>query len=294
MTISTNEDKKLREQIQSAIKEAMPVGSEQMLQTMHGVLSQIVQKYGGDYAKASQSPEWQVALKNGNQALSASTQKTQAAIPAPMQTTGPVQKKTIGDLRASKPSMAQQSQQAQVNQQQRSVDVASKLRAQQQQKKQMESVRLDMPGLTEVIRMTVREAINEVLAEMQAPIQAPPAPPAEMGTAPASANEALGTVEKPDENAADELLFFTINDNEIFQKGIQPAITNLKMKMAKGVYNPELATKLWTYVMTAAAQKYAKEYGDGTPWNEMFNMATRKMAAQELANHFDGQIKGVE
>lgn len=276
-----------KKQIDEAIQEAMPVGSEQMLQTMHGVLNQIVQKYGGDYTKASQSPEWQVALKNGNQAISASTQM-KPGIPAPMQATTPVQKKTLSDLRPSK-TMAQQAQQGQVNQQQRSADVAARLRAQQQQKK-MESVKLNVPQLTETIRSIVKEAIQEVVLEMSAPIEAPPAPSAEMGTPPT--NESFGQSSKPDENAADELTFFTMNDTEMYQKGIKPAIMNLKAKMAKGVYDPTLAEKLWTYVATAAAQKYAKEYGDGTPWNEMFSMATRKMTAQELAMHYDEVVRG--
>lgn len=279
-----------KKQIDEAIKEAGVVGSEQMLQTMHGVLSQIVQKYGGDYTKASQSPEWQVALKNGNQALAASTQ-TKPGIPAPMQTTAPVQKKTLADLRPTAQPMAQQAQQGQATQQQRSADVAARLRAQQQQKK-MESVRLSTPQLAEAIRSIVRETFDEVVAEMSAPIQAPPAPSAEMGSPPT--NESFGQVGAPDENAADELMFFTMNDAEMYQKGIKPAIMNLKQKMAKGVYNPELAVKLWDYVVTAAAQKYAKEYGDGTPWNEMFNMATRKMAAKELAVHYDQMVKGVD
>jgi len=50
------------------------------------------------------------------------------------------------------------------------------------------------------------------------------------------------------------------------------------------VYDHEKATKLWGYHADRAAQKYAKEHGDGTPWHKMFTPADRKQAARWFAN----------
>jgi hypothetical protein len=101
--------------------------------------------------------------------------------------------------------------------------------------------------------------------------------------------EGAATVSNSD--AAEELSTYIINDAQLYRTGIVPVIRNLKKKMSKGVYNPQLAVKLWSYVTTAAAQKYAKEFGMEN-WHEHFNAATRKEAAETLALHFSSTIQG--
>lgn len=150
----------IREMIESELEEAGAVGSEMMLQTMQGTLSQIITKYGGDYNKAQASPEWKTAIANGDQALKASTAPT---LVKPMQTTGAPVKKTLQDLRPSNQNLAQKQQAAALGQQQRSQTVADKLRAQRQAATapQMESVKkVDSTSLVETIRALVKEALE--------------------------------------------------------------------------------------------------------------------------------------
>lgn len=148
----------IREMIEEELEEAGAIGDGQTLGMMQGVLSQIIAKHGGDYTKASQSPEWQTAIANGNQALAASTAPS---IVKPMQTTGPIQKKSLADLRPSnqQATLAQKQQQAATQTQQRNADVAMKLR-QKQQKGTMEAVQLTSGDLVETIRVLVKEALE--------------------------------------------------------------------------------------------------------------------------------------
>lgn len=67
-------DNLLREMIEEELKEAGAVGDNMTLNMIHGVLNTILAKYGGNYETASRSPEWQVALKNGEAARQSSTQ----------------------------------------------------------------------------------------------------------------------------------------------------------------------------------------------------------------------------
>jgi hypothetical protein len=85
-----------------------------------------------------------------------------------------------------------------------------------------------------------------------------------------------------DADAARELVLTAYNDNDLYRQSYDPIIKNLQKKVAKGVYDTEMAKKLWGYHADRAAQKYAKEQGDGTPWNRMFSPATRRAAAEQF------------
>jgi hypothetical protein len=85
-----------------------------------------------------------------------------------------------------------------------------------------------------------------------------------------------------DADAARELVLTAYNDNDLYRQSYDPIIKNLQKKVAKGVYDTEMAKKLWGYHADRAAQKYAKEQGDGTPWNKMFSPATRRAAAEQF------------
>lgn len=149
--------KLIREMVEDELAEAGVVGDSQTLSMMQGVLGQILAKHGGNYQVASKSPEWQTAISNGEQARAASAGAP--SLVKPMQTTGPVQKRTLADLRPSSATMAQKQQQQQQVQQQRSASVADKLR-QQKKTQTMESATVGVSGLTETIRALVKEALE--------------------------------------------------------------------------------------------------------------------------------------
>jgi hypothetical protein len=92
------------------------------------------------------------------------------------------------------------------------------------------------------------------------------------------------TIVEGEHTAAKELVMYADNDSQLYRTSHQPIVANLKKKVKKGVYDHEKATKLWGYHADRAAQKYAKEHGDGTPWHKMFTPADRKQAARWFAN----------
>lgn len=84
-----------------------------------------------------------------------------------------------------------------------------------------------------------------------------------------------------DKAAAKELELFIDNDGDLYRQQTTPILKNLATKMAKGVYNKDLAVKLWMYLMDSGAKKYAKmESGDEASWNRTFSVETRKEVAR--------------
>jgi hypothetical protein len=79
--------------------------------------------------------------------------------------------------------------------------------------------------------------------------------------------------------AAKELVLHADNDSHLDYQSKHPIIKNLRKKMKAGKYDPSKAAKLWQYHADRAAQSYAKQYGDGSPWHKMFSTADRKQAA---------------
>jgi hypothetical protein len=92
------------------------------------------------------------------------------------------------------------------------------------------------------------------------------------------------TIVEGEHTAAHELVMYADNDSQLYRTSHQPIVANLKKKVKKGVYDHEKATKLWGYHADRAAQKYAKEHGDGQPWHKMFTPSDRKQAAKWFAN----------
>jgi hypothetical protein len=89
--------------------------------------------------------------------------------------------------------------------------------------------------------------------------------------------------ESADPTAARELTLFAVNDGGLYRQRAQPIIKNLARKMAKGVYNHDLACKVWRYLADDAAERYAKEYGGS---RTMFNIATRELTAFQLCEYY--------
>lgn len=88
-----------------------------------------------------------------------------------------------------------------------------------------------------------------------------------------------------DKISARELVLFIENDGQLYHSQFVPIVKNLRLKMAKGVYDPEKAVKLWMYLMDAGAKKYVRDFGGGT-WNLVFSVATRQEAAREFNQSF--------
>lgn len=94
-----------------------------------------------------------------------------------------------------------------------------------------------------------------------------------------------------DSIAADELALCTENDGNLYRQMTLPVIDNLKKKMAKGVYDEQLALKAWLNVVTAEARKYVREFGSpGDTIDRMFNLATREEAAKEVARYYEDHL----
>jgi hypothetical protein len=94
-----------------------------------------------------------------------------------------------------------------------------------------------------------------------------------------------------DETAAHELDLYISNDAQLHRQMLVPILNNLARKSKKGVYNVDLAVKLWGYLMKAGADKYAKEFGSrGDTGSKMFNAATRHLAAKGFEEAYRGQV----
>lgn len=99
--------------------------------------------------------------------------------------------------------------------------------------------------------------------------------------------------EQADEDAVRELVLYAENDSRIYRNKTLPVIANLKRKVAKGVFDKELAVKAFQYVADDAAKQYKKEFpaeDDGT-YNYNFNPATREEVARQLLDRYMEQIE---
>lgn len=96
-------------------------------------------------------------------------------------------------------------------------------------------------------------------------------------------------------HAAKELVLHADNDAHLYHSSHTPIMNNLRKKMKNGTYHPEKAKKLWHYHADRAAQSYAKQHGDGTPWHKMFSTSDRKAAAshwEDMHRHSLNEAKG--
>lgn len=91
-----------------------------------------------------------------------------------------------------------------------------------------------------------------------------------------------------DESVATELVLFVDNDEDLYRQQFLPIIKNIARKIKRGVYNPQLAVKLWMDLMESGAKKYIKEIGGldedtASSWHEAFPKNIREMAAKEMS-----------
>ena len=92
-----------------------------------------------------------------------------------------------------------------------------------------------------------------------------------------------------DPHAAEELDLYIENESRLYPQK-QSILANLKKKVAKGVYDPTKAAKLWGYWVTEGAKHYLKELGSS---GHSFNKATREHVAKQLERYyFDQDFEG--
>lgn len=93
-----------------------------------------------------------------------------------------------------------------------------------------------------------------------------------------------------DEDAARELVLFTTNDGALWGPGNTQGAAirqNLDKKIKSGKLDLTKVPKLFEYLMTSASNAYAKEFGSrGDTGSSMFNAATRRLAAKEMAQEY--------
>ena len=89
-----------------------------------------------------------------------------------------------------------------------------------------------------------------------------------------------------------ELELFIMNDQDLYRQMFMPIIMNLARKMKRGVYNHQMAPKLWQYLVDQGAKKYVMQYG-GTVRNT-FPKKARMELAKDMADEQMEMIKAGE
>ena len=89
-----------------------------------------------------------------------------------------------------------------------------------------------------------------------------------------------------------ELELFIMNDQDLYRQMFLPIIMNLARKMKRGVYNHQMAPKLWQYLVDQGARKYVMQNG-GTVRNT-FPKQARMELAKDMADEQMEMLKAGE
>ncbi len=95
------------------------------------------------------------------------------------------------------------------------------------------------------------------------------------------------TVKEDNEMRASEIASQASNDSELYRRQIQPIIKNLGRKKFKGVYNKDLAVKLFRYAVDNKVKEIAQQ--KNIP-SRMIPGAVRNDAAASLLSSFSSEI----
>jgi hypothetical protein len=87
-----------------------------------------------------------------------------------------------------------------------------------------------------------------------------------------------------------ELAQYIENDGDLYRQKTTPIIKNLQRKIKRGVYDPQLALKLWGYLADEGAQRYHKEFNMTGKWFDTFRPADRAAAARQLAEYYTEHV----
>lgn len=94
-----------------------------------------------------------------------------------------------------------------------------------------------------------------------------------------------------DEHSATELELYADNTSELYNQKLA-VIANLKKRLDRGTYQPELAAKLWLYWVDAAAKRYAKEFGG--IWHDVFPIEVRREVARRVEKRERYEMESLE
>ena len=89
-----------------------------------------------------------------------------------------------------------------------------------------------------------------------------------------------------------ELELFIMNDQDLCRQMFLPILMNLARKMKRGVYNHQMAPKLWQYLVDQGARKYVMQNG-GTVRNT-FPKQARIELAKDMADEQMEMLKAGE
>ena len=95
------------------------------------------------------------------------------------------------------------------------------------------------------------------------------------------------TIKEEQEMRASEIASQASNDSELYRRQIQPIIKNLGRKKFKGVYNKDLAVKLFRYAVDNKVKEIAQQKQMSS---RMIPGAVRNDAASQLLSTFSSEI----
>ena len=95
------------------------------------------------------------------------------------------------------------------------------------------------------------------------------------------------TVKEDNEMRASEIASQASNDSELYRRQIQPIIKNLGRKKFKGIYNKDLAVKLFRYAVDNKVKEIAQRKQMSS---RMIPGAVRNDAASQLLSSFSSEI----
>ena len=95
------------------------------------------------------------------------------------------------------------------------------------------------------------------------------------------------------QDLADELELIATNDGDLYRRQYMPIIKNLMRKRAKGVYDHNLAIKLWRYLIDNVAKQEAGPMARIKFPGLVRNMAAKSIADMELQKMDDGEYSEV-
>jgi len=91
------------------------------------------------------------------------------------------------------------------------------------------------------------------------------------------------------QDLADELELLATNDAELYRRQYVPIIKNLMRKRAKGIYDHNLAIKLWRYLIDNVAKQEAGPMARIKFPGVIRNLAAKSIADNELQKMDDGE-----
>lgn len=94
-----------------------------------------------------------------------------------------------------------------------------------------------------------------------------------------------------DRVAASELAIFVQNHAGLYRQQVLPILENLARKVRAGTYSRAKSLKLWRYLADNGAKLFHADAFMAGKWSDSFSVATRELAADELAAHYHSALE---